>query len=277
MKISQIKGKLRFFCCPPLFQQSLAHRGFPNATPRLFSFQLSGYTALLPLLRRIAQDSWLDTTSGPQVHGFSGANEVSEVLKRQPLGFQCGEGGWILDITKDKREKRKENASAARREREIDISFVISNTSRREILQYFKYQKMTPFQVCNLLFHGSMSLCLDSMLLFEGVGQLASSSMLDVNQALLSNESADSVCSAVLRCTHSQHLQTCVDQGGSQPLFSAVHLCSSARCAVQALSVTEELVWKFESDSGYAAMQCWLRCWPLALQQRIVTALVLLE
>eukprot|EP00434_Breviolum_minutum_P034457 symbB.v1.2.030500.t1/scaffold3435.1/size56750/10 len=47
----------------------------------------SGYTALLPLLRRIAQDSWLDTTSGPQVHGFSGANEVSEVLKRAVHGL----------------------------------------------------------------------------------------------------------------------------------------------------------------------------------------------
>lgn len=206
----------------------------------------------------------------------------------EPMKFQkCSRGNlWGFSVVKEDgywtspkiREKRgKKCQCCTEREREIDISFVISNTSRREILQYFKYQKMTPFQVCNLLFHGSMSLCLDSMLLFEGVGHLASSSMLDVNQTLLSNGSADSVCSAVLRCTHSQHLQTCVDQGGSQPLFSAVHLCSSARCAVQALSVTEELVWKFESDSGYAAMQCWLRCWPLALQQRIVTALVLLE
>ena len=58
-------------------------------------------------------------------------------------------------------------------EREIhDISLFISNTSRREIVQYFRdkvvysvdiqetsdmYQKMTPFQGCNLLFHGSMS------------------------------------------------------------------------------------------------------------------------
>ena len=59
------------------------------------------------------------------------------------------------------------------REREIhNISLFISNTSRREIVQYFRdkvvysvdiqetsdmYQKMTPFQGCNLLFHGSMS------------------------------------------------------------------------------------------------------------------------
>ena len=90
-----------------------------SPTPSAYSsFQLlSGYTALLPLLRRIAQDSWLDTTSGPQVHGFSGANEISEVLKRQPLGETVAKEDGYLTSPKV-REKRGGNASVAWRERE---------------------------------------------------------------------------------------------------------------------------------------------------------------